>query len=66
MSPYSYDSFEEDSGDDGWNFVWKNNNFKVSWYKSIGRGMKLSRSMSYREFNDMRSDCIKSLTKEED
>lgn len=66
LVPFSYDSFEEDSGDDGWNFVWKDNNYKISWYKHIGRGMKFSRSMSYTEFVKMRDDCIKSLTLPED
>lgn len=70
LVPFSYDSFEDefegDSGDDEWNFIWKNNNFKLSWYKHIGRGMRYSRAMSYAEFNKMREQCLKSLTPPED
>lgn len=63
--PFSYESlehaFEEEEDQEDWNFTWKKNNFKVSWYKHIGRGMTYSRSISYAEFLKMRSECLASL-----
>lgn len=70
MIPFSYDSleyeFEGAEDNEDWNFTWKGNNFKVSWYKHIGRGMTYSRSISYTEFIKMCSECVASLTPTEE
>lgn len=43
-----------------YNFKW--NDFEVSWYKYLGRGMSMNREIKSKELNKMLSECLSSLT----
>jgi hypothetical protein len=55
--PWCWD--EEEHGERHPNFHYKPTNFRVSWYKYIGRGMEMNRQISIEECSRILSDCIK-------
>lgn len=58
----SYDwSSEGKSIDDIFNFKWRD--FKVCWYKYLGRGMEYNRKISNDEINLMLNECINEINK---
>lgn len=52
-------------GDDEqpYNFSWRD--FRVSWYKYLGRGMSMNRGITPAECAEMLNDCVESLEAEE-
>lgn len=58
----AYD-WDEESGQT-YNFKWKD--YELSWYKYLGRDMSANREMAPEECNEMLTDCLNSLKKEDD
>lgn len=55
--PWCWD--EEEHGEQKPNFHYKPTDFRVSWYKYIGRGMTMNRQISIGECSRILADCIK-------
>jgi hypothetical protein len=55
--PWCWD--EEEQGEQKPNFHYKPTDFRVSWYKYIGRGMTMNRQISIEECSRILADCIK-------
>lgn len=47
------------------NFLYKPNNFRVRWYKYLGRGSSMSRSITEKEAVEMFQDCLESVRRNE-
>jgi len=45
------------------NFWYKPKDFKLSWYKYIGRSMEMNKDLTDEEIIKMKKDCIDSLNK---
>jgi hypothetical protein len=54
--PYCWDEFER--GPRKPNFHYKPTDFRVDWYKYIGRGMSMNRQVSIPECSRILSDCL--------
>lgn len=54
FSVHAYDWNEENEQD--FNFKWRD--FKVCWYKYLGRGMSMNRNLSRNEMQEMVRECI--------
>ena len=59
VEAYNWNDDEEQE----YNFKWQD--FKVSWYKHMGRGMSMNRKISPDELNEMLQHCLKSIQSEE-
>lgn len=63
MHPYCW--CEKEScpwcSDDAPNFIHKGSGFEVTWYKWIGRDNEINREITFQEWEDMLSECLKSI-----
>ena len=55
--PWCWD--EEEHGEQKPNFHYEPTDFRVTWYKYIGRGMTMNRPISIEECSRILADCIK-------